>query len=171
MILSIPLRCFFHCCSLRHCVSAREFLFKLILCLALLCSVTATGNCDPSYRLHFEVTVEEGAGKRTIRTSSDVVSGVPLAFKTGRNILSLLFSVEPPPSDEFLLTVSLSPIEKIAHDLSTPLSTRPALDSNVSLLKQTFHSRLVGGKNGPFEFEMEQNGCKVSGVIALSLLR
>jgi hypothetical protein len=83
----------------------------------------------------------------------------------------LLFSIEPPPSDKFLLTVSLSPIEKIAHDLSTPPSTQPTFDSNASLLKQTFRSRLVGGENGPFEFEIEQNDCRISGVIALSLLR
>ncbi len=42
---------------------------------------------------------------------------------------------------------------------------------NTPLLNQTFQSSLVGGENGPFEFEMEQNGIKVGGALGVSAVR
>ncbi len=135
--------------------------FNQVLCLVLICSVVATGNCAESYRyrVHGEVHYEEGQNKSSRSIPSDVVSGVPIILKGGDKTISLVFIVEPPPSDKYSLTVSLLTNPKSADGFST------------AVLTSTFHSRLVGGEQGPLEFESEQNGIKMSGVIGISLKR
>lgn len=118
--------------------------------------VAVTGDCAEIYRTHFEINVEVSTGKRTLSGPSDVASGVPLTFEIGEQSLSLVFSVEPPSSDMYSLTISLSPKAKPIN----ALSTLPLI--------QTFHAPLVGGKNGPLAFKIEQNGVKVYGEVALS---
>ena len=146
--------------------------FFRAFCLVLICLAAVTANCAESYRTHLEVTVEDGAGKAGAGGPFDVVSGVPLMIDIGDKSLSLLFSIEPSPSIEYSLTVSLSPKQNSTRASTMSLSQKATSThaSSIPLLSQTFHSRLVGGETGPLEFEMEQNGFKVSGVVALSLI-
>ena len=134
-------------------------IFFQIIFLIIGCLTAVTGNCGEIYRTHFEINVEDDMGKKTLSFPSNVISGAPLIFEIGNRSLSLVFSVEPPPSNMYLLTVSLSP----------KASSRNA--SSIPLLIQTFHAPLVGEKNGPLKFKMEQNGIKIYGAIALSLIR
>jgi len=133
-------------------------IFFQTFCFILLSSVVATDSYAKSYRVHGQVYLKEGQDKSTRRIPPlDVVSGVPIIMKgLFGKIISLVFVIEPPPSDKYLLTVSL---------LTTPKS---ANDFNVTILTHTFQSTLVGQQNGPFEFEKEQNGIKIGGVVAIS---
>ena len=133
--------------------------FFQIFLLVIVCLTAVTGNCGEIYRTHFEINVEDDMGKKTLNGPSNIISGVPLTFETDNRSLSLVFSVESPPSNMYLLTVSLSP----------KASSRNA--SSIPPLIQTFHAPLVGEKNGPLKFKMEQNGIKVYGAVALSLIR
>lgn len=136
--------------------------------------MSVTANCAESYRAHFEVKVEDEVGKASGAGGPlDIISGVPQIFDMGDKSLSLLFLIEPSPSIEYSLTVSLLPKQKSENASTVSLSSKATSGhvSNIPLLSQTFHSRLVGGENGPLEFEMEQNRFKVIGAVALSMIR
>jgi hypothetical protein len=51
--------------------------------------------------------------------------------------------------------------------------TNPKSTDGISttLIQNTYQSTLVGGQNGPLEYEMEKNGIKISGVIGLAPYR
>jgi hypothetical protein len=74
------------------------------------------GYCNESYGAHFEVKVEDEAGRDTGASGPlDIVSGVPQIFDLGDKILELLFVIEPSPSIDYSLTVSLSPNPESSH--------------------------------------------------------
>lgn len=80
-----------------------------VFCLLLICSVHVMGYCNESYRAHFDVRVEDDLGKVAGAGGPiDVVSGVPQIFDMGDKCLTLLFTIEPLPSTDYTLTVSLS---------------------------------------------------------------
>ena len=129
------------------------FFFVLIL------QATITDCYAESYRVRGEVYYEKGQNKWTRGITSKVVSEVPVIIEQSGKIVSFVFIVEPPPSNKYSVTVSLSTKPKSSGGISTPI------------IKRTFHSSLVGGENGPFEFEMEQDGIKVGGALGVSSLR
>lgn len=133
--------------------------FFQAFCFVLICSVVATGNCAESYRANGVIDLVKKQGIRSIRISSNIVSGVPMKLNAGERTFSLVFVVEPPPSDKYSLTVSLLINPKSTDGVSTTVVT------------STFQSSLVGGENGPLEFEMEHNDISIIGSVALSLKR
>lgn len=134
--------------------------FFQALCFMLLSLVVVTDSCAEFYQVHGEVYYEEGQDKwtRKIVSRRDVL-GNPIIIKQGEQIISLMFIVEPPPSNKYSLKISL---------LTNPKSTD---DISIAILSHTFQSTLLGGQNGPFEFEKEQNGIKIGGVVAVALTR
>ncbi len=121
--------------------------------------MTITDCYAESYRVRGEVYYEKGQNIWTRVITSKVVPEVPVIIKQSGKIVSFVFSFEPPPSKKYTVTVSLSTNQKSSGGISTPL------------LNQTFQSTLVGGENGPFEFQMEQNGIKVGGALGVSAVR
>ena len=121
--------------------------------------MVATGNCAESYRANGVIDLLKKQGIRSMKISSNIVSGIPINLNAGDRTISLVFVVEPPPSDKYSLTVSL---------LTNPKSTN---GFSTTELTNTFESSLVGGGNGPFEFEMESNDISIIGSVALSLKR
>ncbi len=149
-------------CTINELQVQREEIMKIFFqafCFVLICSVVATGNCAETYRANGVIDLVKKQGIRSIRISSNVVSGVPMNLNAGERTFSLVFDIEPPPSDKYSLTVSLLNPPKSADGLST------------TVLTSTFQSSLVGGENGPLEFEMEQNDTSVIGSVSLSLKR
>ncbi|MCF6318749.1 MAG: hypothetical protein L3J83_05670 [Proteobacteria bacterium] len=118
--------------------------FFQVFCFILICSVVATGNCAESYRANGVIDLVKKQGIRSTRVFSNVVSGVPINLNAGELTFSLVFVVEPPPSDKYSLMVSL---------LTNPKSTD---GFSTTVLTGTFQSSLVGGGNGPLEFEWNQ---------------
>ncbi len=123
----------------------------------LICLVVATGNCAESYRANGVIDLVKKQGIRSTRIFSNVVSGLPLNLNAGEITFSLVFVVEPPPSDRYSLMVSLLINPKSTDGFST------------TVLTSTFQSSLVGRGNGPLEFEMELNDISIVGSVALSL--
>ena len=128
--------------------------FFQAFCFVLICSVAATDSYADSYRVRGEVSYENGQAKWTRSIVSDVILGVPVILKQGEKTFSLVFVVEPPASDNYSVTASL---------LTNPKSTD---GFSTTVLTQTYQSKLVGRENGPLEFETEQNGIRISGIIA-----
>jgi hypothetical protein len=129
------------------------------LFFVLILQATTTDCYAESYRVRGEVYYETGQNKWTRAFVSKVVSEVPVIIKQSGKIVSFVFIVEPPPSNKYTVTVTLSTKPKSSGSIST------------SVLSQTFQSSLVGGENGPFEFEMEQDGIKVGGALGVSVVR
>ncbi len=134
-------------------------IFFQAFCFLLISSVGVADSYAESYRVRGEVSYEKGQAKWTRTITSDVISGVPIIIEQGEQIISFVFIVESPPSNKYSLTASLLTNPNSADGLS------------VTVLTDTFQSRLVGGENGPFEFEMEQNGIRVGGAVGVSLKR
>lgn len=105
-------------------------------------------------QFHFEQGQGGGKGIRSFK--STVVSGVPVEFKMGGNIVTMVFTIEPPPSYNYSLTLSLLTKTKSTDEFGSPFFT------------QIYQSTLVSGSNGPFEFEEQQGDMKFGGVIALN---
>jgi len=104
-------------------------------------------------RAHYELNVREGTDLKTVQQASDVTPGVPIEFALDKYQLALLIDLST--SSTYVLTVSLAPVAR-PKDV---------------LVKGTFNGTLVGAKAGPLEFDLDQNGVKVSGAIALSFVR
>ena len=128
--------------------------FIQVLSLILISSLIVTNSYAETYRVRGEVNFENGQSKWIRSIVSDVVLGVPVIIKQGGHIFSLVFVVEPPPSDKYSVTASLLTNPKSTDEIST------------TVLTQTYQSNLVDRENGPLEFETEQNGIKIGGVIA-----
>lgn len=133
--------------------------FFQIFCFVLTSSVVATGYCADSYRVRGEISYEDGQRLWSRTIGSDVVSGIPILIEQGEQTVSLVFVVEPPPSDKYSLTITLLTNPKSADGFS------------VTVLKDTFQSSLVGGSNGPLEFAMANDSIKISGAVGASLKR
>jgi hypothetical protein len=103
-------------------------------------------------RAHYEVNVREGTDVKTVQSSSEVTPGVPIEFSLDKYRLALLIDLSQ--SSTYVLTVSVAPV-------ASPKDV---------LAKGTFNGSLVGANAGPLEFDMDQNGLKVSGAIALSFV-
>src|SRR5262249_51795774 len=101
-------------------------------------------------RAHYEINVAEGTDLKRIQSTSEVTSGKPIEFDLAKYKLALQIDVGE--ASAYVLTVSLAP---------------SASPSEV-FVKKTFHGSRVSANVGPLEFEVEQNGVKVSGAIALS---
>jgi hypothetical protein len=82
-----------------------------------------------------------------------VISGTPIEHDVAKYKVVLLIDVGE--SDTYVLTVSLV----------------PAASPKDVLMKREFNGTLVGSTVGPLEFNVEQNGVKVFGAIALSVAR
>lgn len=130
--------------------------FFQAFCFVLISSLVVTDSYAETYQLRGEFYHDDGQNKATRSLRSRVVSGVPVIIKQGGQIISLVFTIEPPSSNNYSLVVSLMTNPKSADEIST------------TLIQNTFQSSLVGGQNGPLEFAMEKNGIKISGVIGLA---
>lgn len=126
------------------------------LCFALLFSMLVTDCFADSYRARGEVYYEDKNGKGSRSFRSEIDSKNPLILKGGEKIISIEIDVQPPPSVKYSLTVSLLTNPKSNNGFST------------TIISSTFQSSLVGGEYGPLEFEAEQNGIKMGGVIGVS---
>ena len=129
------------------------------ICCILISLLTAAEGFAGSYKAQGEIYYETGQtqAKWSRTVNSKVVSGVPVKLKTGEQVVSMLFTIEPPPSKKYTVTVSLMTDPKYSDDISVTLFTR------------TYEATLVGGPNGPFEFEEIQGDTKFGGALALSL--
>lgn len=129
------------------------------VCFVLISLLTAAEGFAGSYKaqglIYYETGQAQAKWSRTV--NSKVVSGVPIKIKTGEQVVSMLFTIEPPPSKRYTVTVSLVTDPKRSDDISVTLFTR------------TYDATLVGGANGPFEFEEIQGDIKFGGALALSL--
>ena len=119
-----------------------------VICFALASSVAAADRM----RAHYELNVREGTDLKTVQSSSDVTPGVPIEVALDKYRLALMIDLEQ--SSTYVLTVSLT----------------PAASPRDVLVKGTFNGSLVGANAGPLEFDLNQNGLKVSGAIALSFV-
>ncbi len=129
-------------------------------CLLVLISLMiVTDSCADSYRLQGQLFYDNGQvnGKWTRGFKLKVHSEEPVIIKQGKHIVSLLFTIEPPPSNKYTLTASLKTNPNSDDEISTTLFTN------------TYQSTLVGGPNGPLEFEEEKNGIKFGGAFGMSL--
>jgi hypothetical protein len=126
----------------------RRIVFQSVLAFAI---ATSAAGAD-RLRAHYEVNVREGTDLKTVQSASEVTPGVPIEFSLDKYRLALLIDLSQ--SSTYVLTVSLAP-------LASPKDV---------LVKGAFNGSLVGASAGPLEFDMEQNGLKVSGAIALSFV-
>jgi hypothetical protein len=133
--------------------------FFQAFCFVLISLIIVTDSYAEAYQLRGEFYHDDGQNKATRSLRSRVASGVPVIIEQRGQIISLMFIIEPPPSNKYSLTVSLMTNPKSADEIST------------TLIQNTYQSTLVGGENGPLEYEMEKNGIKISGVIGLATYR
>ncbi len=137
-----------------------KVLFKSF-CFAFFALMSVTDSYAESFQLRGEVYHEDGKKRWTRGLLSSIQSGTPFLLKQNNQVLSFLFVVEPPPSNKYSLTLTVSNIKN--PDSPTEIS--------VEVLSHKFQSTLVGGNNGPYEFEKEQNGIKIGGIIGIAPLR
>ena len=104
-------------------------------------------------RVHYELNLREGTDLKTVQQASDVTPGVPIELSLDKYKVALLIDLSQ--SSTYVLTVSLAPV-------ASPKDV---------LVKGAFNGSLVGANAGPLEFDMDQNGVRVSGAIALSFVR
>lgn len=116
-------------------------------------ALSASAHGADRLRAHYEINVQEGTDLKVVQTTSKVTSGTPIEFDLTKYKLSLLIDVGQ--SDTYVLTVSLAP-------LASPKDV---------FARGTFNGRLVAADVGPLEFNLEQNGVKVTGAIAVSATR
>jgi|GEM_PF-3952403 len=135
-----------------------KFLILFFLTINLLsATISYAGSYKAQGQFYFDNGL--GGGKATRTFKSSVVSEVPINLIMGDKTITLRYVIEPSPSINYSLTISISIKPELADEFSTTIFTK------------TYQSTLVGGSNGPFEFEEEQNGVKFGGVIGLNLRR
>ncbi len=127
----------------------RRILVHSVAALAIATSATGADRL----RAHYQLNVREGTDVKTVQSVSEVTPGVPIEFALDKYQLALVIDLGG--SSTYVLTVSLAPV-------ASPKDV---------LVKGTFNGGLVGANAGPLEFDMDQNGLKVSGAIALSVVR
>jgi hypothetical protein len=118
--------------------------------LSIALAVSATAYSADRLRAHYELNVREGTDLKTVQYASDVKSDVPIEIALDKYKVVLLFDVAP--ANSYVLTVSLI----------------SASSSSDVIVKGTFNGSLVGSNAGPLEFDLERNGVKLSGAVALS---
>ena len=125
-----------------------------VLCTALLSvfglAAVCTATSAERLRADYEINVQEGTDIKRVQTTSEVTPGKPIEFDLAKYKLSLVIDVGD--ASTYVLTVSLA----------------PAASPNDVFIKKTFNGRLVAADSGPLEFDVEHDGVKVSGAIALS---
>jgi hypothetical protein len=126
----------------------RRILPMSVICGAIALSVAAADRL----RAHYELNVREGTSLKTVQSFSDVTPGVPIEVALDKYKLAL--SIDVGQSSTYVLAVSVA----------------PAASPNDVLVKGTFNGSLVAASSGPLEFDLDQNGLKVSGAIALSFV-
>jgi hypothetical protein len=126
----------------------RRILLTSVISFALASSVAAADRL----RAHYELNVREGTDLKTVQSSSDVTPGVPIEVALGKYKVALVIDLEQ--SSKYAFTVSLA----------------PAASPKDVLVKGTFNGSLVAASSGPLEFDLDQNGLKMSGAIALSFV-
>jgi len=129
-------------------IFTRRILMTLVICVAIASSVAAADR----FRAHYELNVREGTDLKRVQSSADVTPGVPIEIALDKYELALLIDLQD--SSAYVLTVSLAP------------AARP----KDVLVRGTFNGSLVAASSGPLEFDLDQNGLKVSGAIALSFV-
>jgi len=125
---------------------------RVIIQSAIAVAIATSAAGADRLRAHYEINVREGTDLKTVQSASDVTPGVPIELSLDKYKLALLIDLSQ--SSAYVLTVSLAPVAS-PKDL---------------LVKGTFNGSLVGANAGPLEFDMDQNGLKVSGAIALSFV-
>lgn len=132
--------------------------FFQAFCFVLISSAVVTDSYAESYQLRGEFYHEDGQRKWTRGLLSRVVSGIPVILKQNSQIISFVFIVEPPPSNTYSLSMTVANLK----------NQKSATDISVRVLTHTLQSSLIGGQNGPIEFEKEQNGIKIGGILGLA---
>jgi hypothetical protein len=120
-----------------------------VICLAVVLPAAAAERL----RAHYELNVRAGTDLKRVQASSDVTPGIPIEVALDKYKVALAIDLKEP--DAYVLTVSAA----------------AAASPKEVLAKGTFKGSLVGASSGPLEFDLDQNGLKVSGAIALSFVR
>lgn len=127
--------------------------------IVLFCLLAITDGYAGVYKAQGVIYYEAGQGmaKWSRTVNSKVVSGKPIKMNAAGQVVSMLFTIEPVPSKKYSVTVSLMTAPERNEDIG------------VILFSRAYEATLVGGPNGPFEFEEIQDGIKFGGALALSL--
>lgn len=128
-------------------------LFTALTCLTLGLLASLPASSDPPMLAHYQISIREGGKLNTIQTASNVTFGVPIEYKVKKYELLLVFDAKD--ANAYVLTISLA-------SLASPEQV---------IVKGSFKGRLSDPNVGPLDFNMEQNGVKVSGAVALSTLK
>jgi hypothetical protein len=126
----------------------RRILIPSVMAFAIATSAVAADRL----RAHYEINVREGTDLKTVQSASEVTPGMPIELALDKYRLALLIDLSQ--SSTYVLTVSLAPV-------ASPKDV---------LVKGTFNGSLVGANAGPLEFDIDQNGLRLSGAIALSVV-
>jgi hypothetical protein len=110
--------------------------------------LAATAQDTDKFRARFEVNVDDGSNHQAAATFAEMTSGVPSEYELRGYSFSLMIDVSE--ADEYRLTVAVIPS-----------------DSDEAVIGR-FNGRLVSTESGALEFEVEQFGIRVWGVIAVS---
>ena len=125
---------------------------RTILCAIAAFAVATSAAGADRLRAHYEIELREGTDLKTAQAASDVTSGVPIEVMLDKYKLALVIDLEQ--SSAYVLTVSLV----------------AAASPKEVLVKGTFNGNVVAANAGPLEFDLDQNGLKLSGAIALSFV-
>ncbi len=128
------------------------------VCLVFVLLVHAESIAD-TYRANGDVCLVDSQTNREWkrRIFSAVVSEEPMVIEQSGYVVTMVFTIEPPASINYSLNLSLKTNPEAADEVST------------TLFSKTYEATLVGGANGPLEFEFEQNGLRFGGAVALNL--
>jgi hypothetical protein len=121
-----------------------------VLLLGIALTVIASVQGADRIRANYQLDVHEGSDLKRVQMASDVVPGTPIEYDLAKYRLSM--SIDIGPSNTYVLTVWLAPVE-------APKDV---------LVKRSFDGSFVNASVGPLEFEVEQNGVRVSGAMAIS---
>jgi hypothetical protein len=125
---------------------------RILVQVFVVCLISMSAAGADRLRAHYELNVRAGTDVKTVQQAQDVTPGVPIEFALDKYKLALLIDLTQ--SSTYVLTVSLAPV-------SSPKDV---------LVKGTFNGTLVGANAGPLEFDLDQNGVRVFGAIALSFV-
>ena len=127
------------------------FLRRLSALVGLcLLAVPAMGQAPEGLRANYQVNLREGNLSQTVRATSAVVPGRPIAYAMGRYRISLI--IEIGATEDYELKVIVAPLGRPAEILASG----------------NFKGNLVRAGKGPLEFSLEEKGVRVTGALALT---
>ena len=72
----------------------------------LISLLVMTDSYADSYRVQGEFYFDNGTNNKAVRGfASNVVSGIPINLMMGNKVISMVFTIEPPPSNNYSMTI------------------------------------------------------------------